>query len=166
MHYEIVFSLQSWHSWKFHNKGKIFSHPFLCVINLNLGHWKLFWQPLNQTACNEGSWQWPFFKVLHTSCGICILQAPKWSCQLHHEASFHEKCAWGFRCCKESSVVTQKMRNYLTMTKRIWLILLYLKCTAWEVQKPQRLGCGLCVWNWICWHVLLPPQHYVAANPG
>ena len=30
----------------------------------------------NQTDSNEGSWQLPFFEASHTSCGICVLQAP------------------------------------------------------------------------------------------
>ena len=57
-------------NWKFHGKGKIFTHPSLPANNLKHSHLQLFWQP------NTRQWGHPFFEERHTSCGVCVLQAP------------------------------------------------------------------------------------------
>ena len=67
----------------------------------------------DQADGDEGSWQTPFFTERHTSCGICLLQAPKcFYRRLRHEASFCRIDTRGFRCGVESLAVTKHLWTF------------------------------------------------------
>ena len=101
-------------NWKFHNKGKIFSHPSLPFINLNHSHWLPFWRP------NRRRWGQLAVALLRcTSHFMWKLRTTgtKMLYRLRHEASFSQISTRGFCGCVESLAVT-KHQARIPQTRR------------------------------------------------